>query len=187
SEKKGLPTNYYLTLAPEPIRLHAELAVVDFVAIQDGNAFLSGNPLEGLREGGFIYLQSSLPQGQVWSSLPAAARETIRERKLRLFALDAGRIARESSSRIDLQIRMQGIVLLGAFLRLTPFAEQLGLDKEHLFSSLEKALTKYFGKRGERVVADNVAAARRGYDELTEIVPPVNEPEVKAAKGNGLS
>src|SRR5581483_5561108 len=185
SEKKGLPTNYYLTLAPEPIRLHAELAVVDFVAIQDGNAFLSGNPLEGLREGGFIYLQSSLPQGQVWSSLPAAARETIRERKLRLFALDAGRIARECSSRVDLQIRMQGIVLLGAFLRLTPFSEQLGLDKEHLFSSLEKTLTKYFGKRGARVIADNMAAARRGYDELEEIVPLAEDHELKIAKGNG--
>ncbi len=185
SEKKGLPTNYYLTLAPEPIRLHAELAVVDFVAVQDGNAFLSGDPLEGLREGGFIYLQSSLPADKVWESLPVTARQTIRQRKLRLFALDAGRIARESSSRVDLQIRMQGIVLLGAFLRLTPFAEQLGLDKEHLFSSLEKTLTKYFGKRGERVVADNVAAARRGYDELVAIVPPANEPESKVAKGNG--
>jgi pyruvate/2-oxoacid:ferredoxin oxidoreductase beta subunit/Pyruvate/2-oxoacid:ferredoxin oxidoreductase gamma subunit/NAD-dependent dihydropyrimidine dehydrogenase PreA subunit len=185
SEKKGLPTNYYLTLAPEAIRLHAELAVVDFVAIQDANAFLSGNPLEGLREEGLIYLQSSLPSTQVWSSLPAAARETIRERRLRLFALDAGRIARESSSRADLQIRMQGIVLLGAFLRLTPFAEQLGLDKEHLFSSLEKTLTKYFGKRGARVIADNLAAARRGYDEVEEIVPLAEDHELKIAKGNG--
>ena len=185
SEKKGLPTNYYLTLAPEPIRLHAELAVVDFVAIQDANAFLSGSPLEGLREEGLIYLQSSLPATQVWSSLPAAARETIRERRLRLFALDAGRIARESSSRADLQIRMQGIVLLGAFLRLTPFAEQLGLDKEHLFSSLEKTLTKYFGKRGARVIADNLAAARRGYDEVEEIIPLAEDHELKIAKGNG--
>jgi pyruvate-ferredoxin/flavodoxin oxidoreductase len=48
SEKKGLPTNYYLTLAPEPIRLHCELNHVEFVAIQDANAFLSGDPLKGL-------------------------------------------------------------------------------------------------------------------------------------------
>jgi pyruvate-ferredoxin/flavodoxin oxidoreductase len=182
SEKKGLPTNYYLTLAGEPIRLHAELNTVDFVAIQDQNAFLSGDPLVGLQPGGIIYLQSNQPADKVWASLPGAARKTIRERKLRLFALDAQRIAKESSSRMDLQVRMQGIVLMGAFLRLTPFGERAGLDEEHLFSSLEKTLTKYFGKRGGQVVADNLAAARRGYSEVEEIRPPAEEMKSEAKK-----
>ncbi len=171
SEKKGLPTNYWLTLAPEPVRLHAEINTVEFVAIQDQNAFLSGDPLEGLVEGGAIYLQSVLPKEQIWASLPAAAQKRIRERKLRLFALDAGKIARECSSRADLQVRMQGIVLLGAFLRLTPFREQAGLDEESLFQSLEKTLIKYFGKRGTQVVADNMKAARRGFTEVERIQP----------------
>ncbi len=182
SEKKGLPTNYYLTLAPEPIRLHAELSLVDFVAIQDQNAFLSGDPLDGLRPGGMIYLQSTLAPEQVWRSLPVAARQKIRERKLKLFALDAGKIARESASRADLQIRMQGIVLLGAFLRLTPFAERAAFDEERLFNALEKTLTKYFGKRGGRVVEDNMAAARRGFNQVMEIVPPAEDDEERTAK-----
>jgi len=179
SEKKGLPTNYFLTLAPEPIRLHAELATVDFVAIQDANAFSSGDPLVGLRPAGTIYLQTPLPSSgsekQLWSSLPAAARKAIRERQLRLFVLDAGRIARESASRTDLQVRMQGIVLLGVFLRLTPFRKQAGLGETELFAALRKVLEKYFGKRGERIVADNLAAAQRGYNEVVEIVPPAEE------------
>ncbi len=175
SEKKGLPTNYYLTLAAERIRLHAELTHVEFVAVQDSNAFLNGNPLDGLPEGGTIYFQSSQAPEKVWAGLPASVRATIRERKLRLYVADAMRIARECSSRADLQIRMQGIVLLGAFLRLTPFREQAGLDQERLFGSLEKVLLKYFGKRGERVVADNLAAARRGYEEVMEILPPAED------------
>ncbi len=179
SEKKGLPTSYYLTLAPEPIRIHAELNVVDFVAIQDANALAGGDPLEGLRPGGIIYLQASLQPGEgpekVWASLPAAARKAIRERGLRLFALDAGRIARESASRTDLQIRTQGIVLLGAFLRLTPFRERAGLGEAELFAALEKTISKYFGKRGTRVVADNLAAARRGYQEVVEVIPQEQE------------
>ncbi len=182
SEKKGLRTNYYLTLAPEHIRLHAELSVVDFVAIQDANAFGSGDPLEGLRRGGTIYLQSSLPTEQIWQALPVAARKTIRERKLRVFALDALSIARESASRADLQIRMQGIVLLGAFLRLTPFHERAGLGEEQLFQTLQKTLTKFFGKRGERVVADNLKAARRGFTEVQEIVPPAEDEAPKGKK-----
>ena len=179
SEKKGLPTNYYLTLAPEPIRLHAELTTVEFAAIQDQNAFLSGDPLDGLAPGGTIYLQSNLPPDKVWDSLPMAARQKIRERNLKLYALDAQKIARECSSRADLEIRMQGIVLLGAFLRLTPFAERAGLDQGHLFGSLEKTLTKYFGKKGGRVVEDNLKAAERGYSEVEWIVPPCEDAEQK--------
>ncbi len=171
SEKKGLPTNYYLTLAPEPIRLHSELSVVDFVAVQDAKAFSSGDPLEGLRPGGIIYWQSAEAPEQVWDGLPAAARRTIRDRGLRLFVLDAGRIARESASRADLQIRMQGIALLGAFLRLTPFRERAHLGEEELFAALQTTLEKYFGKRGQQVVADNLTVARRGYREVVEIQP----------------
>jgi len=180
SEKKGLPTNYYLTLASERIRLHAELNAVDFVAIQDANAFAGGDPLEGLCAGGTVYLQSSQPAGKIWTSLPATARKTIRERGIRVFALDALRIARESASRADLQIRMQGIVLLGAFLRLTPFRERAGLHEDALFAALEKTLQKYFGKRGGRVVADNLVAARRGYNEVAEVVPPAQEERLEA-------
>src|SRR5574341_712138 len=175
SEKKGLPTNYYLTLAPEHIRLHAELKDVDFVAIQDANAFLTGDPLAGLREGGVIYMQSSLKPEELWTALPAAAQAAIRKRNLQLYRLDAQRIARDCSSRADLQIRMQGIGLLGAFLRLTPFREHAGLSPEQLFEKLEQTLSHYFGKRGARVVADNLAAARRGYDEVLRVVPPVKD------------
>ena len=100
------------------------------------------DPLEGLTEGGIVYYQSALPPAQIWESLPVKARRSIHARKLRLFALDAKKIARDTSSRADLQVRMQGIVLLGAFLRLSPFAATAGLDETALFSSLEKTLTK---------------------------------------------
>ncbi|MGH9602347.1 MAG: 2-oxoacid:acceptor oxidoreductase family protein [Terriglobales bacterium] len=179
SEKKGLPTSYFLTLAPAPIRLHAELNTVEFVAIQDPNAFLYTDPLQGLRPGGILLLQSELPSDAVWKSLPARARRKIREQNLKVFALDGRRIAHESASRPDLQLRMQGIALLGAFLRLAPFREQTGWSEEALFEALKKPLTKYFGKRGEQVVAANLAAARRGYNELREVKPLAASEETK--------
>jgi pyruvate-ferredoxin/flavodoxin oxidoreductase len=175
SEKKGLPTSYYLTLAREPVRLHGELKDVEFVAVHDANAFAGGDPLAGVASGGIVYLQSGEPAEKVWATLPVAARRTIRERGLRLYALDAARIGRECSSRADLQVRMQGIALLGAFLRLTPFRERAGLGEAELFVALEKTLEKYFGKRGRRVVEDNLAAARRGYDEVAAVAPPAGE------------
>ncbi len=184
AEKKGLPTNYYLTLAREPVLLHAELRQVEFVAVQDVNAFASGDPLKGLAPGGIVYLQSSEPPEKAWGTLPATARRAIRERDLRLYVLDAARIGRECSSRPELQVRMQGIALLGAFLRLTPFRESAGLGEIELFSALEKTLEEFFGKRGRRVVEDNLAAARRGYEEVAAVTPPASEDlaETKASE-----
>ena len=46
SEKKGLPTTYYLTIAKEHIRVHSELEHVEFIPLNDVNAFNLENPLD---------------------------------------------------------------------------------------------------------------------------------------------
>jgi pyruvate-ferredoxin/flavodoxin oxidoreductase len=79
---------------------------------------------------------------------------------------------------------MQGIVLLGVFLRVTPFQAQSGISEEQLFAGVEKALRKYFGKRGDRVVQDNLNAVRRGYRELIEIPREVMESTAKTDEAN---
>jgi pyruvate-ferredoxin/flavodoxin oxidoreductase len=91
------------------------------------------------------------------------------DKHARLFALDTVQIAKDASSRGDLQQRMQGIVLLGVFLRVTPFQAQTGISEAQLFAGIEKSLNKYFGKRGERVVKDNLNAVSRGYHEVIEV------------------
>ena len=165
SEKKGLPTNFYLTIADERIRIHHELDILDFVAVQDRFAFLNGNPLKGLRQGGTVFLQTTATSDEeALAALPDWARATIAERGLRVLWLDTAAIAREVSSRDDLIVRMQGIVLLGIFLRSTPFASST--DESSLFEAIEGSLRKYFGKRGEQVVQDNLTCVRRGFSEV---------------------
>src|SRR5262249_39634304 len=135
SEKKGLPTTYYLTIAREHIRVHSELAHVEFVALNDVNAFNLENPLAGLSQHGMVFVQSPYTSPEeIWASIPAWARQTMSDSHARLFALDTVKIAQEVSSRADLQQRMQGIVLLGIFLRITPFQKELALSDEALFA-----------------------------------------------------
>jgi pyruvate-ferredoxin/flavodoxin oxidoreductase len=170
SEKKGLPTTYYLSVADGPIRTHAELTHVDFVPLNDVNAFRLGDPLAGLVEGGMLFVQSrETDPSAVWARIPAHARREIAERGLRVLALDTVRIAREVATRPELQQRMQGIVLLGVFLRVTPFKERRGLDEEAVFAAVERSLRRAFGKRGEQVIRDNMEAVRRGYREVIEV------------------
>jgi pyruvate-ferredoxin/flavodoxin oxidoreductase len=185
SEKKGLPTTYYLTIAKEHIRVHSELEHVEFIPLNDVNAFNLENPIAGLSPSGMVFVQSqSTDPQEIWNAVPAWARKTLREKNARLFALDTVKIAREVSSLADLQQRMQGIVLLGVFLRVTPFQAQSGLSEEQVFAGVEKALRKYFGKRGERVVQDNLNAVRRGYHELIEVPREVMESTAKLDEAN---
>ncbi|MCE9553481.1 MAG: 2-oxoacid:acceptor oxidoreductase family protein, partial [Planctomycetes bacterium] len=157
SEKKGLPTTYYLTIANEHILTHSELEFVDLVVLNDVNAIFSGNPLEGVVAGGALYMQSQYENPvDVWSRIPAGKKEIIRQRRIHVYYTDMVRIARDVASQADLEMRMQGIVLLGAFLRLTPYARESGMTDEQVFAGVEKALRKYFGKRGDRVVQDNL-------------------------------
>ena len=170
SEKKGLPTTYYLTIADSHIYSHAELENVDLVVLNDTTALLSGNPLQGMDDGGAIFMQSPFSEpADVWQRIPSHHQRTIREKQLRVYFADMVKIAREVASVADLEMRMQGIVLLGGFLKLTPYVEQSEMSDDAVYEGVEKALRKYFGKRGEQVVQDNLTCVKRGYNEMQGI------------------
>src|SRR5207244_9478869 len=104
-----------------------------------------------LAKNGIVSVQSTKTvTDEIWEAVPAWARRNLIQKNVRVFALDTVKIAKEVSSLADLQQRMQGIVLLGVFLRVTPFTAESGISEEDLFKGAEKALRKYFGKRGER-------------------------------------
>src|SRR5262249_49606756 len=169
-EKKGLPTTYYLTIADTHINMHCELEHVDLLCINDPTAILSPLTLEGLQPGGAIFMQSPYAEPEeLWQHIPASIQKTLREERIRVFYCDMVKIAREVASEADLQMRMQGIVLLGAFLRLTPYAKQSDMSDDEVYAGVEKALRKYFGKRGDQVVQDNLTCVKRGYSETKEI------------------
>jgi pyruvate-ferredoxin/flavodoxin oxidoreductase len=170
SEKKGLPTTYYLTIADSHIFTHSELARVDLVVLNDTNAMFSGNPLKGMVEGGAIFMQSPYTSAaDVWARIPQEHKNTIRKKRLRIYFIDMVKIAREIASVADLEMRMQGIVLLGAFLKLTPYSRSSGMSDDQVYAGVEKALRKYFGKRGDQVVQDNLNCVKRGYGEMQEV------------------
>src|SRR5437763_14758379 len=170
SEKKGLPTTYYLTIADLHINIHCELEHVELLCINDVTAILSPLTLHGLADGGAIFMQSQHADPlEVWSRIPPAVRQKIRNKKARLYYCDMVSIAREVASEPDLQMRMQGIVLLGAFLRLTPYAREAEMTDDQVYAGVRTALQKYFGKRGEQVVEDNLKCVRLGYSESKEI------------------
>jgi pyruvate-ferredoxin/flavodoxin oxidoreductase len=174
SEKKGLPTTYYLTVADAPIRVHAELDQVDFVPLHDVSAFGLGAPLAGLVDGGDLFIQSPLASAEaIWPSIPAEARSEILARRIRVTALDTAALAQRHSPRPDLQIRMQGVALVGVFLRISPFAAAAGMGRHRLLEAVGERLGRFFGKRGASVVRANLAVIGEAWDGLIDVTAAI--------------
>lgn len=168
SEKKGQPTTYFLSAAPEPIRINCEYTYVDVVLSPDPAVFGHSNPLSGLKKGGFFIIQSNLGL-ETWASFPVWAQKFIVDNEIRVYYIDAFQIARDEAGAAELQLRMQGIVFQGAFFAASPLMQNASLSEETLFTAIEAQLEAKFGRKGARVVQDNLRVVRRGFTELTEI------------------
>ncbi|HEY5490442.1 MAG TPA: 2-oxoacid:acceptor oxidoreductase family protein [Gemmatimonadaceae bacterium] len=175
SEKKGQPTTFYAVFAHEPIRLNCELRHVDVVLSPDPNVFRHSDPLAGLADGGVFIIQTDLAPDAFWETLPARARRSIIDRKIKIFCLDAFAIARDEASDIELRYRMQGAAFMGAFFKASPLLKAEGQTEDALFKGIAKQLQYKFGGKGAEVVADNVRVIRRGFDELKSVVPVAGE------------
>lgn len=178
SEKKGAPTNYYLTLAPRPIRVNCELNHVDVVLCCDPKAFTHTNPLAGLKRGGSLVWECSESPEAAWERIPARYRQFVIENQIRIFILPGFEIARAATSQPELQLRMQGNSFLGAFFRVSTFLEEFGISEEQFLANVQRQYEKKFGRFGESVVASNMQVMREGFAQVREIkIGELNAPD----------
>jgi pyruvate-ferredoxin/flavodoxin oxidoreductase len=188
SEKSGAPTNYYITLSPEPVLItNAELEDVEIVVSPDHKVFSHSNPLRGLVEGGTFILQSQLSPAEVWKELPPSARKTIRDRKIEFYVLDGFAVAKKHAPTPELEVRMMGIAFIGAVCghvdRITA-----GATKEAALKKIRQQISKKFGAKGEAVVEGNMAVIRDGLIATQRVdydVPGFEQTEAAAARPSG--
>ena len=169
SEKKGAPTNYYLTVAPSQIKVNCELNHVDVVLCCDPKAFTHTNPLEGLKKGGSLVWESSEAPEVAWQRIPAKYRQFVQDNKIRVFILPGFDIARKATNQTELQLRMQGNSFLGAFFRVSPFLKSFGITEEQFHKVVLKQYEKKFARFGDAVVASNMTVMTEGFSLVTEI------------------
>ena len=169
SEKKGAPTNYYLTVAPSQIKVNCELNHVDVVLCCDPKAFTHTNPLEGLKRGGSLVWESGESPELAWQRIPAKHRQFVQENNIRVFILPGFDIARKATSQTELQLRMQGNSFLGAFFRVSPFLKTFGISEEQFHKVVRKQYEKKFARFGDAVVESNMTVMTEGFSRVTEI------------------
>ncbi len=194
SEKSGAPTNYYITLSPEAVKItNAELEEVEIVVSADHKVFSHTNPLLGLAPEGTFILQSGHAPLDVWKELPAHARKTIRERRIRFFVVDGFAVARKHAPTPDLEVRMMGIAFIGAVCghvdRVVADASQAAI-----LAKIRQQITKKFGAKGGKIVESNMEVIREGLEATMRV--DYEDPEFErventivlhAARGAGVS
>ncbi len=186
SEKKGQPTTYYLSAAPEPIKINCEYFYVDVVLSPDPNVLSHTNALAGLKEGGTFIIQSDETDPEkVWASISPKYQQQIIDKKVRLFAIDAFKIAREEATDSDLQLRMQGIAFQGSFFKVSPVMKDAKLTEPQLLKAIREQIEYKFGSKGARVVEDNMRVVKRGFDNVFEVPHAAITQPKKGDRTNG--
>lgn len=170
SEKKGAPTNYFMVAAPKRIKVNCDLRHVNVVLCPDPKIFLHTNPLEGLRPGGsFIWESNETDPARVWERVPVKYRQELIDKKINLYTLNGFDIAKNATSREELQTRMQGNAFLGAFFGVSTFLKDNSIPNDEFLKTVNLQYEKKFGRFGPGVVKSNMKVMQDGFEQIMSI------------------
>ncbi len=182
SKKSGSVTVSHLRFGPRPIRSTYLIQRPTFVACHQWDFVERFDLLAGIEAGGVFLLNSPYDGAQTWQRLPERLRATIRERRLRVFVINATRVAREAGMGPHINTVMQACF----------FAVSGVLPREEAIARIRASIHHTYGRKGEAVVNRNLAALDASLDHLEPLdwqeldqavagaVPAAGEPQEPA-------
>ena len=162
SKKSGGITVSHLRFGPSEIKSTYQIDQADFVACHNPSFVTRYDILEGIREDGVFLLNSDWSIKEMEEHLPAQMKQTIANKKLKFYNIDAFRIAGE----IGLGGRIN-VIMQAAFFKLSEV-----IEPELAFKEIEKMIQKSYGKKGAEIVEKNVSAIYKALEALEEIAYP---------------
>jgi pyruvate-ferredoxin/flavodoxin oxidoreductase len=160
SKKAGAMTVSHLRFGPRPIKSTYLIQRANFVAVHQFSFFSQYDVLANASAGATLLINS--PYEDVWNELPASVQESIIEKRLKVFAIDATGVARKSQlgNRINTIMQTCFFALSGV------------LPPDEAITKIKEFIRKSYGKRGEPVVRQNFAAVDAALAQLHEIAVP---------------
>jgi pyruvate ferredoxin oxidoreductase gamma subunit len=140
-ERRGAPVQAFLRVSEKPIRLRSKVYKPDSVLILDPTLIASANPTAGLKQGGYIVINSNKSPEELKKTFPGQ----------NIISVDASKIAKE-----ELGVPITNTTMLGALVRATRVVE---------LSALEEPVRNRFGVNAQK----NINAYTRAYNEATVI------------------
>ncbi len=162
SKKSGSQTVSHLRFGPQPIRAPYLVQQASFVGCHQFGLLDRADVLGRAANGATLLLNCPRPPEEVWDALSRPVQEQILAKHIDVYAIDAGRIAREAglAGRVN-------VILQTCF-----FAVSGVLPREQAIERIKAAVAKSYGRRGAEVVERNQAAVDRTLEALHRIEVP---------------
>jgi pyruvate-ferredoxin/flavodoxin oxidoreductase len=180
SKKSGSTTASHLRFGPRLIRSSYLVGAAGFIGCHQWELLERVDVLEAADPGAIFLLNSPYGAGEVWERLPASIQRTIHSRDLKLYVIDADRVAREAGMG-----RRVNTVLQTCFFALSGV-----LPRERAVAAIKEAAAKTYRAKGEAVVRQNYAAIDAALAHLQEVAVPDKSPipgEISAPDWAGAS
>ena len=161
SKKSGSMTVSHLRFGPAPIRSTYLIGRATFIACHRFQFLDHIDVLSAAEEGATFLLNAPHGPEEVWNRLPRGVQDTILQRKLRLFVIDAMAVARETGMGRQINTIMQ----------VCFFAISGVLPHDEAIAAIKGAIEDSYGKRGAAAVQRNFAAVDRTLAALHEVAP----------------
>ena len=166
SKKAGSITVSHLRFSPRPIHASHLIEQAQLLACHHWDFLERFDLLDLSAPGGKLLLNSPWPAEQCWQQLPERVQQLIQRKQLRVFVLNAAAITRQHGLGGRINTVMQ--VAFFAVAELMPLEQAL--------TAMRSAIQKSYGRKGEQVVAANMAAIEAARGSLQELVVPTSEP-----------
>jgi pyruvate-ferredoxin/flavodoxin oxidoreductase len=162
SKKSGSQTVSHLRFGPHPIRAPYLISAASFVGCHQFGLIEHDEMLDRAAPGATLLLNCRYEPDEVWNALSRPVQEKLVAKQIKLFAIDAGRIAREAG----LAGRTNTI------LQTCFFAISGVLEPEQAIEAIKDSIRKTYGKRGDEVVRRNIEAVDRSLAALHQVPIP---------------
>jgi len=170
SKKSGSETVSHLRFGPDPVSAPYLIRRAGFVGVHQARLIGRAEVLDRAAPGAVVLLNTPVRREAVWDSLPALARSQIQAKKLTLYVIDAGAVAREAGlgGRVNTVLQTCFFAISGVL----PAAEAI--------PAIKKAIAKSYGRRGPDMLARNNAAVDAAVAGLHRVeVPPAGVPSAE--------
>ena len=170
SNKSGSWTISHLRFSPRPIRSSYLIRSAQFVACHQFNFIEKRDLLKYAARGATFLLNSPFGPDKVWDELPREVQQAIVDKGLRLFVIDANRVAEEAGTGRRINTIMQTCF----------FALSNVLPREEAITKIKETTRKSYAKKGEEIVRRNMAAIDATLDHLHEVSVPAKATATRA-------
>jgi pyruvate-ferredoxin/flavodoxin oxidoreductase len=162
SKKSGSQTVSHLRFGSSPIRAPYLVSQASFVGCHQFGMLERDEVLGRAAPGATLLLNCHHPPDRVWDALSRPVQEQILDKRIVLYVIDAGRIAREAGL-----AGRTNTVLQTCF-----FAISGVLDPGRAIERIKASIAKTYGRRGAEVVERNQRAVDHALDGLHRVEPP---------------